>query len=132
MVKTMMRAIGPMLGPLLGARGGKRSGTISGLPVSRPVEILSDRFGIPHIYAENENDLFTAQGYVHARDRLWQMESARRVAASRMAEVAGPALVALDHFSLLAGFAGMRDRAIRSATAANKAILGAYVKGVKA
>ena len=36
-----------------------------------PVEIIFDRFGVPHIYAENEDDLFFAQGYVHAQDRLW-------------------------------------------------------------
>ena len=37
------------------------------------IEIITDRYGVPHIYAQNENDLYFAQGYVHAQERLWQM-----------------------------------------------------------
>ncbi|HEY4492402.1 MAG TPA: penicillin acylase family protein, partial [Acidobacteriota bacterium] len=44
---------------------------VSGL--SEPVEVIRDRFGVPHIYASNSNDLFFAQGYIHAQDRFWQM-----------------------------------------------------------
>ena len=43
-----------------------------------PVKVLRDRWGVPHIYAENQHDLFMAQGFVQAQDRLWQMESNRR------------------------------------------------------
>ena len=43
-----------------------------------PVEIIRDEWGVPHIYAENDDDLFFAQGYVMAQDRLWQMEMWRR------------------------------------------------------
>jgi penicillin G amidase len=39
-----------------------------------PVEVITDRYGVPHIYAENEDDLYFAQGYVHAQERLWQMD----------------------------------------------------------
>ncbi|MFQ5814842.1 MAG: penicillin acylase family protein, partial [Anaerolineae bacterium] len=50
------------------------SGTVRVKGLRGKVEVIRDRWGIPHIYAENEEDLFFAQGYVHAQDRLWQME----------------------------------------------------------
>src|SRR5689334_10495495 len=51
-----------------------------------PVEILTDTYGVPHIYAANEDDLYFAQGYVHAQERLWQMEFNRRVGSGRLSE----------------------------------------------
>ncbi len=51
------------------------------------VEVYFDEFGIPHIYAEKESDAFMALGYVHAQDRLWQMELVRRIAAGRLSEL---------------------------------------------
>ncbi|HSF45254.1 MAG TPA: penicillin acylase family protein, partial [Chitinophagaceae bacterium] len=53
------------------------------------VEVLYDDYGIPHIYAQNEDDLFFAFGYVHAQDRLFQMEILRRLADGRLSEVFG-------------------------------------------
>ena len=55
-----------------------------------PVEIVTDRWGISHIYAENEHDLFFAQGYAAARDRLFQFEMWRRQATGTVAEMLGP------------------------------------------
>ncbi len=66
---------------------------VSGLRES--VEVIRDEWGIPHIYAQNEEDLFFAQGYVMAQDRLWQMEMWRRWREGRLAEIFGP--VALDY-----------------------------------
>ncbi len=54
------------------------------------VTVYFDTYGIPHIYAENEPDAFRALGYVHAQDRLWQMELLRRIAPGRLSEVFGP------------------------------------------
>ena len=54
------------------------------------VEVVRDEFGIPHIYAQNVDDLFFAQGYVMAQDRLWQMEMWRRWREGRLAEIFGP------------------------------------------
>ena len=62
--------------------------------LNSPVEIIRDRWGIPHIYASNLNDLFFAQGYAHAQDRLWQMELNRRTAQGRLSEIFGG--IALD------------------------------------
>src|SRR5687768_8921963 len=55
------------------------SGTINVAGLTAPVQILRDTYSIPQIYAQNERDLFFAQGYVHAQDRLWQMEFNRHV-----------------------------------------------------
>ena len=61
-----------------------------------PVKVYRDRWGVPHIYAESEQDLFVAQGFVQAQDRLWQMESNRRVAAGRLSEIIGEEAIDLD------------------------------------
>ena len=58
--------------------------------LKQPVEIIRDRQGVPHIYAKNDDDLFFAQGYVMAQDRLWQLEMWRRWREGRLAEVFGP------------------------------------------
>src|SRR6185437_10331520 len=58
--------------------------------LTAPVEIIKDRWGISHIYAKNENDLFFAQGYNAARDRLFELEIFRRRSEGTMAEILGP------------------------------------------
>jgi penicillin amidase len=62
------------------------------------VEILRDEFGIPHIYAENTNDLFFTQGFVHAQDRFWQMEFWRHIGLGRLSEIVGEPMVENDKF----------------------------------
>ena len=62
--------------------------------LSKPVEIHRDKNGIPHIQASNDHDLYFANGFVHAQDRLWQMELNRRVAKGTLSELFGE--VALD------------------------------------
>ena len=54
-----------------------------------PVEVIRDKWGIPHIYAENTHDLFFAQGFVQAQDRLWQLELNRRTATGTLSELFG-------------------------------------------
>ena len=61
--------------------------------VTQPVQITRDRWGVNHIYAQNEPDLFFAQGYAAARDRLFQFELWRRQATGTVAEMLGPARV---------------------------------------
>src|SRR5512142_3047173 len=60
------------------------------------VEVIRDRWGAPHIYAESEADLFFAQGFVHAQDRFFQMDFQRRMVAGRLSEIFGPVTVAAD------------------------------------
>ena len=73
-------------------------GTVDLPQLEDEVEVYFDEFGIPHIYAEKESDAFRALGYVHAQDRLWQMELVRRIAAGRLSEIFGPDLVETDKF----------------------------------
>ncbi|WP_440122669.1 penicillin acylase family protein [Tenacibaculum sp. Ill] len=66
--------------------------------ISDKVTVYYDEVGVPHINAQNQLDAYTALGYVHAQDRLWQMELIRRIAAGRLAEVFGKDLVRVDKF----------------------------------
>lgn len=97
-----------------------------------PVEVIRDTWGVPHIYAANAHDLFLAQGFVHAQDRLWQMELNRRTAAGRLSEIFGE--VALDTDRTVRTF-GFRRCAIADQTNASDDILNAvqaYTAGVNA
>ena len=64
--------------------------------LSAPVTIRRDGHGVPHISAASQDDLFIAQGYVTAQDRLWQMDASRRNANGDLAEIMGPALIPHD------------------------------------
>ncbi len=70
--------------------------TLSGL--REEIEVIFDPYGIPHIYGQNEEDVYFALGYVHAKERLFQMEMMRRVAAGRLAEILGEELIKTDKF----------------------------------
>src|SRR5690242_13105814 len=71
--------------------------------VDRRVEILRDRWGIPHIYASGTADLYFGLGIAMAQDRLWQMDRLRRRALGRQAEILGPAHIASDIAHLTVG-----------------------------
>jgi penicillin amidase len=80
-------------------------GTKSLANLQNEVKVYYDNYGIPHIYADDESDALRALGYVHAQDRLWQMELLRRVAKGRIAEVFGADFVKTDKFFLSLGIA---------------------------
>src|SRR3984957_10760164 len=77
--------------------------------LKQPVAIIRDQQGIPHIFAENDDDLFFAQGYVMAQDRLWQMEMWRRWREGRLAEIFGPKAFDYDARTRLMMFRGPWD-----------------------
>lgn len=81
--------------------------TLAGLRDS--VQVIRDRWGVPHIYASNLEDLFFAQGYVQAQDRLWQMEMYRRTFEGSLAEILGPAYVEHDRLMRLLRYRGPFD-----------------------
>ena len=89
----------------------KIDGTVRTLGLKAPVEVLRDKWGVPHIYAKNLDDLFFAQGFVQAQDRLWQLEMWRRVGDGTLAEVIGPAAVARDRQARLLMYRGAFDEA---------------------
>lgn len=96
------------------------------------VEVRRDRWGVPHIYAKSQRDLFFAQGFVAAQDRLFQMEMWRRQGEGRLAEVLGPAAVQRDRFARLFTYRGSMAREWAAYGADTKAIVTAFVGGVNA
>jgi penicillin amidase len=108
------------------------SGTIHVDGLSGPVEIVRDADAIPHIFASAKRDAFFGLGFVHAQDRLWQMEFQRRVGHGQLSEVFGAATIPQDRFLRTVGF----GRAARSAWDRlpddAREQIGAYVAGVNA
>ena len=84
-------------------------GQLSVPGLREPVEVIRDEWGIPHIYAQNDDDLFFAQGYVMAQDRLWQMEMWRRWHEGRLSEIFGSVALDYDKRSRLMMFRGPWD-----------------------
>ncbi|MGH2727826.1 MAG: penicillin acylase family protein, partial [Actinomycetota bacterium] len=68
------------------------------------VEVFTDRWGVPHVYAKATDDVYFAQGYLHAAERLWQIDFTRRAAQGRLSEVVGAAGLGLDRFFRTLGF----------------------------
>jgi penicillin G amidase len=107
-------------------------GTINMQGLSAPVTVIRDPQGVPAIEAQTFTDLFFAQGYVTAQDRLWQMDVLRRFAAGEMSEIAGPALIGHDREQRILG---LRDAARKAAVALSprdRAYFEAYARGVNA
>jgi len=69
------------------------SGEIELSNISTKTTVYFDDFGIPHIYADNQEDALTVLGYIHAQDRLWQMELLRRISPGRLSEIFGEELL---------------------------------------
>lgn len=104
--------------------------TVPGL--SGPVEVLRDRWGVPHIYASRSEDLFLAQGFVAAQDRLFQMDLWRRQAVGEMAEAFGPKFLDHDRLSRLVRYRGDLDAEWASYSPDAHAIAAAFVRGINA
>jgi penicillin amidase len=100
--------------------------------LSAPVEVIRDRWGVPHIYAHSFADLFMAQGFVHAQDRLWQMEFQRRLGHGQLAEVFGPIALDSDRFLRVLGFSRVARREAGLLAGEARAAVEAYVAGINA
>ncbi len=96
------------------------------------VEIVRDRWGVPHIYAGDEDDLFFAQGYVHAQDRLWQMELQRRAGAGRLSEVLGEPTLEIDRYFRTLGLNRAAEAEAAALSGESRRVLEAYAAGVNA
>src|SRR6185436_9407554 len=95
-------------------------------------EILRDRYGIPHIIAASLEDASFALGFVHAQDRLWQMEMSRRIAAGRLSEIVGPGGLETDRFLRTLGVRRAAAANLRSLDAETRQLLESYAAGVNA
>jgi penicillin amidase len=100
--------------------------------LSAPTRITLDTQGIPRIQAATERDAAIAMGYLHARDRLFQMEMMRRGAEGRLAEVAGSAMLRLDRFSRTLGLKQAAEADLAALDAETRGLLEAYARGVNA
>jgi len=110
----------------------QHDGELSLACFAAPVEILRDQHGVPHIYAQTRADLFRAQGFVHAQDRLWQMEQNRRIARGTLAAVFGEAALEADRFSRIVGFWRSAQAEVAQLDDATRQTLAWYAEGVNA
>ena len=114
------------------ARAQEAQETLDTAGLIAPVEIVTDRWGISHIYAENEHDLFFAQGYAAARDRLFQFEIWRRRATGTVAEILGARELERDTGARLFRFRGDLTTEMRHYHERGDTIIPAFVDGVNA
>ncbi len=96
------------------------------------VEILRDKWGVPHIYADSQHDVLFAQGYVHAQDRFWQMEINRRISRGKMSEFAGKDALSTDIACRIMGYERIAKKDFDFFSEDEKDILRAYCKGINA
>jgi penicillin amidase len=97
-----------------------------------PVDVYRDRYGVPHIYARSDHDLFFAQGYVHAQDRFWQMEFWRRTGQGRLSELFGGSVAGTDRYLRTLGVHRVAALEVEQLGAEERALLEAYSAGVNA
>src|SRR5882757_9732079 len=108
------------------------SGKLKAPGLQQPVEVLRDRWGVAHIYARNQHDLFFAQGFVAAQDRLFQMELWKRSGQGRLAEILGPSALLRDINARLLSYRGDMKAEYESYSPATKQILEAFTAGINA
>ncbi|MGL4610237.1 MAG: penicillin acylase family protein [Trueperaceae bacterium] len=110
----------------------KVKGSLAMSGLQDTVEVIRDKNAVPHIYAKHQDDAYFALGYVHAQDRLWQMEFQRRVGAGRLSEVVGEATLETDKFLRTLGVYRYAEASIEKLNPKTRAILEAYVAGINA
>ncbi len=94
------------------------------------IEILRDSHGIPHIFASDEADAYFGLGFVHAQDRLWQMELARRAGAGRLSELFGTRALPHDRYFRTLGFSHVAARNFSHLDEDSRALTEAYAAGI--
>ena len=140
MGKWILRILGGLLLLLvLAATGGyfwqrgslpQTGGAVTVQGISAPVKIVRDGDGVPHIFAATDADAFYALGYVHAQDRMWQMEMNRRIGSGRLSEILGEATLTIDKFQRTMGYARLVKSDYEAISAEARAALDAYAAGV--
>ncbi len=107
------------------------SGTIE-TQVAQPVEVDYDRLGVPHIKAQNLDDLWFVQGFTTAEDRMFQMDGLRRLAAGTLSEIIGPSTLASDIEARRMRMRRIAEQVWATAPESDKSALEAYARGVNA
>ncbi|MEE8384612.1 MAG: penicillin acylase family protein, partial [Dehalococcoidia bacterium] len=109
-----------------------RRGTLRLDGLSATVEVIRDRWGVPHAFAQDLRDALFAQGFVHAQDRLWHMELARRLASGQLAEIFGSEALEADRLLRRVGLLRAAQAELSQTTPEGRAHLEAYAGGVNA
>lgn len=107
-------------------------GEISLAGLTTPVEVIRDRWGVAHIYADTAQDLFEGQGYVHAQDRFYEMDVRRHITAGRLSELFGASQVETDTFIRTLGWRRVAEQELQLQSASTRRYLDAYADGVNA
>ena len=108
------------------------NGTLHIAGLQQPVTVQRDRWGVAHIYAQNQHDLFFAQGVVASQDRLFQMELWKRSGQGRLAEILGPSALLRDINARLLRYRGDMTAEYASYAPDTKEILEAFTSGINA
>jgi penicillin amidase len=107
-------------------------GTLKLAGLQKPVKVLRDEWGIAHIYAETQDDLFFAQGFTAAQDRLWQLDLWRRTGEGKLAEILGERALERDKFARLLRYRGDMKAEWEAYAPDAKPIIEAFVRGINA
>ena len=100
--------------------------------INGPVEIVRDRFAVPHIFGGTDEDVFFGLGFAHAQDRLWQMTLLRRTAYGRLSEIFGPRTIEIDRVMRVFDIHALSVRAFDEQDTQTQSALNAYAQGVNA
>ncbi|MGV3538159.1 MAG: penicillin acylase family protein [Rufibacter sp.] len=132
-------AMGPLLSPYEGFWRSEpdrdfRSADLTLEGLQQPVQVRFDSLRVPHIFAQNDHDLYFAQGYLTAKDRLWQMEFMTRAAAGRLSEIIGEQTQEMDRYQRRIGMVASAKASLQrmQADPQSKAVMDAYSAGVNA
>ncbi|WP_420151305.1 penicillin acylase family protein [Spirosoma sp.] len=132
-------ALGPLLSPFVGFWQNAESinntdETITVKGTQSPVTVVFDDMAVPHVFAQNDHDLYFAQGYLTARDRLWQMEFQTHAAAGRVSELVGDKALELDRFNRHLGMVYGAEQTLKGMESdpMTREALKAYTAGVNA
>ena len=108
----------------------KTSGSIKVEGLAAPIEIYRDEWGVPHIFAGDESDLYFAIGFVHAQDRLWQMDLNRRAATGKLSEIFGSETLEIDKFIRTIQLPEIANDIQKNLSPKSLKILQSYTRGI--
>lgn len=132
LVLVVVVAVGGLFGWLV-VRGMPQRDGVAHIPgLSADVRVVRDQYGIPNIYASTTEDLFRAQGWTHASERMWQMEVWRRIGAGRLSELFGDSTLANDRFIRTLGWRQAAEKDWTVMSDEGKRAVQAYADGVNA
>ena len=96
------------------------------------VSVFYDKYAVPHIYAKNQSDLLFVQGYIHAQERLWQMDLIRRAGEGRLSEIFGASTISYDRQLRVMGIKSIAKKIDETLSKEDKFLLQSYADGVNA